>query len=147
MLVLFPASFARRIYTCLVCGWQARTSSCLVRNLPKVTFLFLRRSFVHCNLFSCACFAPVWKWSVLVDSACPGSVLQAFANLCCMCVVLCAFIASLWESRPVVMPWKLQAITCFFLALKVQLSLPALCSSQPVFLTLSPCSLFGDPQQ
>lgn len=84
--------------------------------------LFLRRPFVCCNLSLCptsARFAPVWRWSSLDSDTCLGGVLQAFAKPCCASVVLRVFVASLWESRPVIMPWKLQAFICFFLALKV----------------------------
>lgn len=118
----FQHLLQQAVYTCLVCGWKARTLSLPCEESPRSHVPVSEKvPFVHSNLSSCGCSAPVWKRSALVvdSDACLGSVLKAFAKPCCVSVVLRAFVASLWESRPVIMPWKLQAFICFFFALKV----------------------------
>lgn len=91
----FQHPLQEAVYPCLVCGWKARTSSCLVKNLPKVMSLFLSKPFLPCNLSLCVCFAPVWKQSM--DSDNPAWALSLHLPSPAVALVLCAFVTSLQQ--------------------------------------------------
>lgn len=107
-------------------GWKEKISSWLVGNLPRVVCPSLRKPLTHHNVPSPpirARFPSVWKWSApVVDCSRRGGALQAsvlrFAKLCFVSVFLHALMASLWESRTVIILWRL-SFYLYFLCFKV----------------------------